>query len=400
MRTNTLIVAAIWFATGASAQAQKPASVEKCDPASTSAHWQQRCMACHTADDVPPKAMGWTASAGASFYSLTPFFNNNAAYSFTTASTGNAGSDISGLTQTQQFGWTMQPAFDVWVEAISPRGLGLRARYFHLDGVSSDASLSIPSERYGSGNPSVIAITPSPYLFNSPPGTVPQQNPALAGLFGGPSPFVVNFPGAPASTDRFTFTSELRLDAGDLEVTGAWYSKNFQLSGGLGGRYFHMTQRYGASLVNQNTTGATLTETLNFNHTFNGGGPTVSGLFSWHPIHPNFSVYTGARASLVVGESVQTTSGSRTLNDPTGAFNPIGAPVSTSNSFSIPSTSLNAIPIAELEVGVEYTLFLKRSSAFIRGGVVDQTYFGAGNSSRADGNLSLLGFKVTSGFAY
>ncbi len=366
----------------------------------TSMNWQPRCMACHTQADVPSSAARWHVNGGASYYSLQPFLNNNAAFGFTTASMQSAGNTITGLTQTQQFGWTMQPAFDVWLEAASVDGFGVRARWFHMDGTSNSASLRVPSASYGAGGLSVIAVTPSATLFNSPPGTVPQQNPALAGLFGGPSPFVVNFPGAPASTDRFTFGSELRLDAVDLEATGSWYGKNLVATGSVGGRWFRMTQGYTGTLVNENATGATLTESLDFNHVFNGGGPTVSGLVSWHPIHPNFSVYSGGRVSLVVGESTQTTNGRRTLNDPNGAFNPIGTPISTSNSFSIPTTSLSTIPIAELEAGLEYAIFLKQSSAFIRGGVVNQTYFGAGNASGGDGNLSLLGLKLTAGFTY
>jgi hypothetical protein len=398
MRSVAILAAVACLFSGAQLQAQTPP--KKCDVASTETHWQPRCMACHTQDDVPPKDMGWHWGGGASYYSLQPFLNNNAAFGFTTASLSNGGNSISGLTQTQQFGWGMQPAFDVWLEATSPQGLGIRARWFHMDGASSTASLSVPSGAYGASNLSVIAVTPSPTLFNAPPGTVPQQNPALAGLFGGPSPFVVNFPGAPASTDRFTFDSQIRLDAVDLEATGSWYTKSLVASGGVGGRYFKMTQGYNALLVNENATGATLNESLNFNQVFNGGGPTVSGLVSWHPIHPNFSVYGGGRASLVVGESTQTTTGRRTLNDPTGAFNPIGAPTSTSNSFSIPTTSLNTIPIAELEAGVEATFFQKRSSAFVRAGAVNQTYFGVGNASGGNGNLSLLGFKITAGFMY
>lgn len=343
----------------------------------------------------------WSFGGGAGFYLLQPYATNNLAYSITTSTTQNAGSTITGLTQPQQFGWSMQPAFDVWLEAVSPSGIGLRARYFHLDGGSNDLFLNVPSTQYNSANgTSVIAVTPTPYLFNSPPGTVPQQNPALAGLFGGPSPFVVNFPGAPTSVDRFTFTSYLRLDAVDLEATGSYQSTMLTLSGGIGGRYFHMSQDYNASLINSDGLGASLTESLQSSRTFQGGGPTISGQISWHPILPNLSLYAAGRCSLVVGQTTQTTTGDRTLNDPTGAFNPIGAPTSTSNSFRIPSSTADTIPITELELGMEYAVFLKSSVLSFRGAVVDQTYFGAGNASRQDGNLSLLGFKVSGGIRY
>jgi hypothetical protein len=43
---------------------------------------------------------------------------------------------------------------------------------------------------------------------------------------------------------------------------------------------------------------------------------------------------------------------------------------------------------------------LKQSEVFVRGAVVDQTYFGVGNASKQDGNLSLLGFQVSLGINY
>jgi hypothetical protein len=344
----------------------------------------------------------WKFDAGAGFYFIQPFFNNNVAYSVTTSSTLNGGNAVSGQTLAQQFSWGMQPAFEVWMGVTSSSGLGLRARYFYLDSMSNESILSIPSTQYNAAGSTVIAVTPSPYLFNSPPGTVPQQNPALAGLFSGPSPFVVNFPGAPASVDQFTFQSDLQLDAIDLEVTGTLTGERYTLSGGVGGRYFHMTQGYRATLINSNGLGAILSETLDSNRDFQGGGPTVSGQFNVRPFpfHSNFSLFAGGRGSLVVGETTQTTTGNRTLNDPTGAFNPIGIPSSTSNSFQIPFRGSDTIPIVELELGFEYAVSINNCIFTFRGAAVDQTYFGAGNASRSDGNLSLLGFKFSGGITY
>src|SRR5262249_51413552 len=108
----------------------------------------------------------------------------------------------------------------------------------------------------------------------------------------------------------------------------------------------------------------------------------------------------GGRGSLVVGSTNQLTSGSRILNDPTGAFNPIGAPTATTNTFRIPYTTADTIPIAELELGLGYAMHLDVGVATLRASVVDQTYFGAGNASRQDGNLSLLGLRTALGFRY
>lgn len=347
-----------------------------------------------------PEAAKWHVQAGAGFYLLQPYSGNNPAYSLTTSDTRNAGNSVSGTSRTEQFGWSMQPALEAWVEATSPSGLGLRARYFYLDSTSNRANLSVPSSQYNSTASPLIAVTPSQFLINSPPGTVPQQNPALAGLFGGPSPFVVNFPGAPASVDRFAFRSELRINTGDLELSGVLYGDQFELTGGLGGRYFQMTQSYGATLINSNGAGAVLSESLDSSRRFEGGGPTLSAQLRWHPITENLSLFAGGRGSFVVGQVQQTTTGNRTLNDPMGAFNPIGSPTSISNSFSIPNAYAETIPIAELELGAEYAVIRKTCTMFVRGAAVEQTYFGAGNATRADGNLSLLGFKVTGGITY
>jgi hypothetical protein len=346
--------------------------------------------------DIADDAECWKVNSGASFYALQPFHQNNVAYSVTSQTINAAGTVANGLTQTQQFDWSMQPAMDFWLGVTSPCGLGIRGRYFHLDANSSDATLDVPSALYNGPNSQVIAVTPSPFLFNSPPGAVPQQNPGAAGLFGGPSPFIVNFPGAPASVDHFTFHSDLRIDAADLEFTGVWKTDKFSLLGGVGGRYLRLSQDYNASLVNVNSTSSTLTESLQYSRLFQGGGPTVSAQMSWHPFMPNLSLFAGGRGSLLVGQTSQVTSGSRIVNDPAGTF---GAGVS-SISFLIPTTSNDTMPVAEVELGLEYALRMRRNTIFFRGAVVDQTYFGAGNASRPDGNLSLLGFQLSVGFNY
>jgi hypothetical protein len=341
----------------------------------------------------------WKVMGGGSFYYLQPFYQNNVAFGVTSSTTNAAGTVATGASPTTQFDWNMQPAFAFWLGATGPSGFGFRSRYFHLDGSSNTASLDVTSQQYNSPTAPVIAVSPSPFLFNTPPGTVPQQNPGLAGLFGGPSPFIVNFPGAPSSVDHFTFSSDLRINAVDVECTAEWKGSCVSLLGGLGGRYFDMSQHYNGFLINS-AAGATLTEALQRSQRFHGGGPTISGQMNWRPFASGLSVFTSARGSLVVGTTNQETSGSRNINDPGGAFNPIGAPTVTSNSFRVPVSGDDTVPIAELELGLEYATRWKNNQVFCRGAVVDQTYFGVGNASKQDGNLSLLGFQVSLGINY
>ena len=58
------------------------------------------------------------------------------------------------------------------------------------------------------------------------------------------------------------------------------------------------------------------------------------------------------------------------------------------------------MPIWELESGLEYNRFLGRTKVFVRGGVVNHTYFDAGSASSRDGNLSLFGAQVSAGLEY
>lgn len=342
----------------------------------------------------------WVFSGGGSLYYLKPYLQNNVAYSVTSSTTNADGTVATGLTQPTNFDWNMQPAFAVWLGANTPSGLGARVRYFQFDAASNSPALNVPSQQYNSTSSPIISVSPSPSLFNSPAGTVPQQNAGLAGLFAGPSPFIVKFPGAPSSVDRFTFSSNLKINAVDAEFTGAWMSGPLSLLGGLGARYFHMVQNYNGFLVNDNSVGAYLTESLQNNRSFQGGGPTISAQATWQPFPIDLALFASTRCSLVVGKSTNTTSGSQILSDPNGAFNPLGIPSNSTNRFSIPSSSDSNVPIVEFELGLQTGLNVWNTQFFFRAAGVNQTYFGVGNASSQNGNLSLLGFQLSLGTNY
>src|SRR5215475_1624561 len=69
---------------------------------------------------------------GASFYWMRPFTENNAAYR---TNVGLGG--LSPQTDTTNFRWNMVPGFAIWGGYTLGDGLGVRGRWFHLDGQSN-----------------------------------------------------------------------------------------------------------------------------------------------------------------------------------------------------------------------------------------------------------------------
>jgi hypothetical protein len=61
---------------------------------------------------------------------------------------------------------------------------------------------------------------------------------------------------------------------------------------------------------------------------------------------------------------------------------------------------LDLLSIGELEMDMEHGCELKRNSLFVRAGTISQVYFGLGNGSSPDGNLSLFGLQFSAGFGF
>jgi hypothetical protein len=59
-----------------------------------------------------------------------------------------------------------------------------------------------------------------------------------------------------------------------------------------------------------------------------------------------------------------------------------------------------ALPIIDLEGGVEYGRSVGSTFVFVRGTCVSSTYFGAGNASSSDGNLNLFGAMISTGLNF
>jgi Legionella pneumophila major outer membrane protein precursor len=317
---------------------------------------------------------------GASFYWMRPYSENNTAYR---TNVGLGG--LSPQTDTTNFRWNMVPGFAIWGGYTLEDGLGMRGRWFHLDAASN-------SEYATLGSPGAIttSITASPNLpaLPLPPG---------AGTFGSPG-LLLN---TGLGRDLLDFKSTLRIDAADAVVTWTSIYGNWKFILGGGGRYLHMDQNYTARLSNHLADNVTSeSQVISFNHNFDGGGPVVDLQTNFKVANTNFSFYGLGRGSLLVGQSHQITTYNQNVNDPKGLTNGGFFPVVSAVTPSVINYTDNVLPVAEVELGLEYGRTWGRSHFFTRSAVVSQTYFGAGNATRIDGNLSLFGFQWSAGINY
>lgn len=158
------------------------------------------------------------------------------------------------------------------------------------------------------------------------------------------------------------------------------------------------------------TTAGQLTSLIDSRKSFDGVGPTVAA--ESRIGDGGLAIYGNGRASLVFGNMDQAV---RAGVIPTGARGVF------TNSFS----SDDALPIGELELGLEWRKETTGRSWFLQGGVAAQTWFGAGNAGNVEdlapragvgggtvnrqgevdqadsnANLSLIGFKIAGGIKF
>ena len=344
----------------------------------------------------------WKLTGGASLYYLKPYADGNTAYQTTTITTGPVGSTYttSGQTITQDFDWNMKPAGAFWLGIANPCGLGIRARYFHFDAASADALVSLTPGQESTPPGQVPSITnvisPSPFVPQTFPGAL-APNAANIQAFGAPSELLSV---AGVGQDDLVFRSTLKIETVDLEPTFEWSAGNGSFLAGAGVRYLQITQTYQAGLQNLGGGGpASEFETLSLSNRFRGIGPTLSGEFTWTFNNTGLAFFVSGRGSLLVGSAHRLAVLTDALTDPTGLTGG-GVPEFKQRESRIPTTTNIVLPMAELELGLEYGLNLGNKRLYFRGAVVDQTYFDAGNASRTTGNLGLFGCQVTTGLNF
>lgn len=311
-----------------------------------------------------------TPIVGAAMYILSPYFDGNPAFTTTTGIGSNAPNQ-----STTDFTWNYNLTPAVWLGWLNENGWGVRGHYFFYDQRSRVATASLNPDQ---------ALTSS---------IVPPANlasPAGSPSFGSPGVILGNGLGQ----DNLAFDSTLRIHAADVEacqlVTG--YGLFALISGG--GRYLNMSQSYRATLNNQ-ASGATELQQLQFTHDFNGGGPTLDLVAGYQLGERPVFLFGDIRGSFLVGGSRSARNFILNVNDPNNA---VGG-----NQFANPTADARrsvTLPIIELELGVQIAPVLMSRPLHIRAGAVHQTYFGAGSASQASGNLSLFGGQVSAGFLY
>jgi hypothetical protein len=312
--------------------------------------------------------------AGAGVYIVKPYFQNNPAFFSQTSTTTSGPGTFSFETSTTQhdFCWCLNTTPVVWLGYVSECGLGVRTRWWLFD-----------QESGGS-----IGLDPNTTLISAAPGGLAIASPR--------PPVAYTVALSPSSTPMF-LGSNLKLNVWDFEAIKETELGHWGLLFAAGVRYAHLSQDYRAFEVS-NPPPFTFPPSIGFRevnhlssgHNFNGAGPTLA-IEAKRPIgNSRFSLFGNLRGAMLFGDSkLQVT---RVIQ--TGALE---QNVATATFQSAHDTVL---PVAELEMGVEYSRTWGRIRPFLRTGLVAQTWFDAGSATKLDGNLGFLGLSVTAGLNY
>ena len=318
---------------------------------------------------------GWLG--GAAIYFLRPYFQDNQAF---TTSTGLTTANRSRVTTDFDWNYSTSPLF--WLGYQFQNGWGVRTRFFYFDQGSNSPATSLAA-----------AVAASSEI--RPPAQLPDLD-LVVPRTGLGSPGVLL--GRGLGVDRLLYNSGLRINAYDFEaiydIRGCTYSLLF--SGGV--RYLYMAQRYDQLLRNTVTVGyntATEMSQLDFLHNFTGVGPTAALQAHRTLGATRLALFGDVRSSLLAGTARRTLAFQQVVDDPGG----IGGGSQT-RSAAATASQTRVLSVIELEVGLEYTRHIRCADLFARGALVDQTYFGAGNASRQEGNFSLFGAQVSVGVNY
>ena len=357
-------------------------------------------------DPVDP---GQRITVGAALYYLKPFFDNDPAYRTIHSCTDTVDyrQNQEGYYQSQtvtDFSWDYSASPLVWLSWECDNGWALRTRFFEFNQNPATLSATASQARWGID---IMRIAPSADLpgqsfvstFNIGNGTSilsePRRNYDGAGT---------NYEGY--GENHVQFHSSMALYHLDFELSHTLSADPCTLVFSGGVRYLSLTQRYVETLQNEATVNgnyASETAFLDYAHSFHGAGPTLALQAIRQLGCSPLSLYGSVRGSLLVGTATSSMSIVDTLYDPaniTGTItgNRLQDGQVTEGSYG--DTRSSTMPVAELEVGVEYTRCYCNCSTFGRIALVDQTYFGAGSPSSEVGNLSLFGVQASLGIGF
>ncbi|HMC67346.1 MAG TPA: Lpg1974 family pore-forming outer membrane protein [Gemmataceae bacterium] len=329
-------------------------------------------------------------TGGAGLYIMQPHFESNPAFfSIQTTSTAVPTRVVNAAVQ-QDFSTEMAVAPQVWFGLVSDSGLGLRTRWWHFD----------QSYRQTTTNPAQPDPTITMGIDSAAPLGLRVTSSSNIGL-----------------ADPLSFSSNLKITVWDLEATQDLHLGKcaLLLSGGI--RYAHLSQDYNAARARSGLApdgiGGSIdftvdADTLRSGHNFNGAGP-VFGLEVHRPIGgTGLALYGSSRGSLLFGDGKQRAF-QLTVQQGTTEF---GLPVDLIAFNSASSTRHDLLPIAELEVGLEFARDLGRGRLFAQTALVGQVWFGADNAARSttadtlgvlrggtieESNLGFIGLSIRAG---
>jgi hypothetical protein len=334
-----------------------------------------------TAPEDPQAGAAFHFYADAGFNMLHPYFTSIPAYTVTRRAVP-AGPP---LFTSPDFDYDVGFGPRLTLGVVSANGLGFRSSWWQFELGTSTPVLVSQDRTLGT----TFSSTPVLGLpgFTSP-GLVAQS----VHVFG----------------DQLNFGDQLRFNVFDWDVTKNFHGDCWALLVAGGTRYAYLSQSYRAFRFNsgrgrQGTSAVNLladSDSVDAGHNFGGVGPTAALEVRRRIGQTGLSVYGSARGSVLFGHEKMQGFQNTMLNE---QITPAGGrtqTLTTSTLFQQASTGENTVPMADVEVGVDWARVIGRARLSFTVGFVDQTWFGVGTATAEDGHLGLLGLRCTAGINY
>jgi hypothetical protein len=314
----------------------------------------------------------WKLLAGGGFDLAIPFVQNNRAFTAVMPSGGQT------VTTSTDFGNPLAVAPRFWLGVVMPNGWGFRTSYWHFD-----QTQNLTTALDGSSPTDASIFSASPLGVGIGAGT-----------------FLL----APGNSDVLATSGRLNVTSLDFELTKEIDAGRMFLLFSGGARYARVAQSYDATVTNTANdffTNAQVDQLHSFQR-FVGGGPTLA-LQGWYPLgQSSFSIYAKARGTLLIGSTRLFADASR-VQVANGMF-------SDASLGNVSACHNLAVPVGELELGMQWSRSFGRFLPFLRVGVNGQTWFNAftsntvslgnGDSANLNSNLSFFGVTFQAGLNY
>jgi hypothetical protein len=243
-----------------------------------------------------------------------------------------------------EFSQRLQASPDVWLSYTPERGWGVRGRWFQFDHTASASYAALPGE-------TIRGITSIPIGQTPIAGTVRADSHLFVSMF-------------------------------DVQATRHFDYETWTHLIGVGVRYAHMSQDYRANLADPDTHIA-----LTSGHNMNGWGPSLSWDAKRRLGDSGFAIYSQTQFAVVIGTAH-------------------GSALALNNGLrgDAERSDPEALPIGELEAGVEYQRAWGGRRLFLQSAFIGQLWWGGGNAnnfdSPADSNFGFLGLVLRGGVRY